>query len=84
MAFGRWFIANPDLPARIQNGAALNIYDRSTFYGGDEAGYTDYPNLAGTVGEPGKYDLMEQAEVGASLAAAKGPAVAKAATKARL
>ena len=32
--FGRWFIANPDLPERIAKGAALNKYDRSTFYGG--------------------------------------------------
>ena len=44
--FGRWFIANPDLPERIAKGAALNKYDRSTFYGGDEKGYTDYPFLS--------------------------------------
>ena len=45
VAFGRLFIANPDLPERIRSGAALNPYDRSTFYGGDRAGYTDYPAL---------------------------------------
>jgi N-ethylmaleimide reductase len=43
IAFGRWFISNPDLPARIKNNCPLNPYDRSTFYGGGEHGYTDYP-----------------------------------------
>lgn len=46
VAFGRLFIANPDLPERFRRGAALNRYDRSTFYGGDARGYTDYPALA--------------------------------------
>ncbi len=50
VAFGRQFIANPDLPKRIQLGAGLNKYDRSTFYGTkDESGatgYTDYPFLS--------------------------------------
>ena len=46
VAFGRLFIANPDLPARFRRGAPLNRYDRSTFYGGDARGYTDYPALA--------------------------------------
>ena len=45
VAFGRQFIANPDLPERFRTGAALNRYDRSTFYGGDAHGYTDYPML---------------------------------------
>jgi len=45
IAFGRWFIANPDLPARIEDGVALTPYDRRTFYGGTEKGYTDYPFL---------------------------------------
>jgi N-ethylmaleimide reductase len=45
VAFGRYFISNPDLPERIRNGVALNKYDRSTFYGGAEKGYTDYPFL---------------------------------------
>ena len=45
VAFGRLFIANPDLPRRIQLGAPLNRYDRTTFYGGDARGYTDYPAL---------------------------------------
>jgi N-ethylmaleimide reductase len=42
IAFGRLFIANPDLVARIAGGHPLNAYDRSTFYGGAERGYTDY------------------------------------------
>ena len=45
VAFGRYFIANPDLPKRIAIGANLNSYDRATFYGGTEKGYTDYPFL---------------------------------------
>ncbi len=45
IAFGRHFIANPDLPRRFELGAPLNPYDRSTFYGGAEKGYTDYPSL---------------------------------------
>ncbi|KAF5667848.1 NADPH2 dehydrogenase [Fusarium heterosporum] len=43
VAFGRYFIPNPDLPARIQNGWPLTKYDRSLFYTPDEKGYTDYP-----------------------------------------
>lgn len=45
VAFGRLFIANPDLPDRLRRNAPLNPYDRSTFYGGDQKGYTDYPSL---------------------------------------
>ncbi len=43
VAFGRHFIANPDLPKRIKHGLPLNAYDRTTFYGGDRRGYIDYP-----------------------------------------
>jgi N-ethylmaleimide reductase len=43
IAFGRHFISNPDLPARIRRGVALAPYNRATFYGGEAAGYTDYP-----------------------------------------
>ncbi|MEJ2870481.1 alkene reductase [Actinomycetospora sp. OC33-EN08] len=46
VAFGRLFLANPDLPARFAAGSPLNPYDRDTFYGGDARGYTDYPLLA--------------------------------------
>jgi N-ethylmaleimide reductase len=49
VAFGRWFISNPDLPDRLHRGVALTPYDRSTFYGGDAKGYTDYP-FAGAPG----------------------------------
>lgn len=45
IAFGRLFIANPDLPERLRQHAPLNRYDRSTFYGGGAKGYTDYPAL---------------------------------------
>lgn len=47
VAFGRMFIANPDLPRRIRLGAELSAFDRSTAYGGGEHGYTDYPSLDG-------------------------------------
>jgi N-ethylmaleimide reductase len=43
IAFGRIFISNPDLPRRLQNDFPLTPYNRATFYGGEEAGYTDYP-----------------------------------------
>jgi N-ethylmaleimide reductase len=43
IAFGRIFISNPDLPRRLQHGFPLTPYNRATFYGGDVAGYTDYP-----------------------------------------
>jgi N-ethylmaleimide reductase len=46
VAYGRTFLANPDLPRRLQLGAALNEPDPTTFYGGDAAGYTSYPALA--------------------------------------
>ena len=45
IAFGRLFISNPDLPRRFELNVALNPYNRSTFYGGNEKGYTDYPSL---------------------------------------
>jgi 12-oxophytodienoic acid reductase len=46
VAYGRMFLANPDLPKRFELGAALNKYDRSTFYTQDPVvGYTDYPFL---------------------------------------
>jgi N-ethylmaleimide reductase len=45
VAFGRFFIANPDLVERFRRNAPLNEADRATFYGGNEKGYTDYPSL---------------------------------------
>ena len=43
IAFGRIFISNPDLPRRLRHGFPLTPYNRATFYGGEEVGYTDYP-----------------------------------------
>jgi N-ethylmaleimide reductase len=43
IAFGRIFISNPDLPRRLREGFPITPYNRATFYGGDVAGYTDYP-----------------------------------------
>jgi N-ethylmaleimide reductase len=43
IAFGRIFISNPDLPRRLSHGFPLTPYNRATFYGGEEVGYTDYP-----------------------------------------
>ncbi|KAF9605679.1 hypothetical protein IFM89_018022 [Coptis chinensis] len=46
VAYGRWFLANPDLPRRFELGAPLNKYDRETFYISDPVrGYVDYPFL---------------------------------------
>ncbi|XXG39488.1 hypothetical protein AAC387_Pa01g0434 [Persea americana] len=46
VAYGRLFLANPDLPKRFELNAPLNKYDRSTFYTSDPVvGYTDYPFL---------------------------------------
>jgi len=44
-AFGRSFIANPDLPARIAGDGPYNELRYVGFYGGDAEGYTDYPAL---------------------------------------
>jgi len=43
VAFGRHFVANPDLPLRIREGIALTSYQRDTFYTFDSVGYNDYP-----------------------------------------
>ncbi len=45
ISFGTSFLANPDLPRRMQIGAELNEPDPRTFYGGTEKGYTDYPAI---------------------------------------
>ena len=46
VAFGRAMIANPDLTRRLREQAPLNTPDRTTFYGGGEKGYIDYPAMA--------------------------------------
>jgi N-ethylmaleimide reductase len=51
VAFGRIFTSNPDLPRRLREGFPLTPYNRATFYGGEETGYTDYA----------AYDGLEQA-----------------------
>ncbi len=45
IGFGKLFIANPDLPARLQESAALNPQRPELFYSHEAAGYTDYPSL---------------------------------------
>ena len=45
IAFGKAFIANPDLTSRLQQNGPYNTPDRGTFYGGGAKGYTDYPGL---------------------------------------
>ena len=45
VSFGSLYLANPDLPERLHTDAKLNTPNRSTFYGGGAAGYTDYPFL---------------------------------------
>ncbi|KAL8133191.1 putative 12-oxophytodienoate reductase 11 [Apium graveolens] len=50
VAYGRQFLANPDLPKRFELNAPLNKYDRNTFYLSDPVvGYTDYPFLDQTI-----------------------------------
>ena len=46
IAFGKAFIANPDLVHRLRLSAPLNTPDKATFYGGGAEGYTDYPTLS--------------------------------------
>jgi N-ethylmaleimide reductase len=45
VAFGRLFIANPDLPERFRLNSPLNPLDEATLYGGGVKGYTDYPAM---------------------------------------
>ncbi len=45
IAFGRFFISNPDLPERLRTGAAFTPYNRATFYSRGPEGYIDYPTL---------------------------------------
>lgn len=59
VSFGRTFLANPDLPKRFALNAPLNNPDPSTFYDGDQNGYTDYPPL--------ELDSQENATVGNSI-----------------
>jgi 2,4-dienoyl-CoA reductase-like NADH-dependent reductase (Old Yellow Enzyme family) len=49
VAWGKLFIANPDLPRRFAEGAPLNTPDPATFYASGTHGYTDYPTLEETM-----------------------------------
>jgi len=51
IAFGKLYIANPDLVERLKKGAPLNQPDKATFYGGGAKGYTDYPTLDAALAE---------------------------------
>ncbi len=51
VAFGKLFIANPDLPARFAAQASLNQPDFNTFYGSGPVGYIDYPELEGVAAQ---------------------------------
>jgi N-ethylmaleimide reductase len=54
IAFGRKFLANPDLPRRLLERSGLNADDPTTYYGGGAKGYTDYPTLEQETGEAPK------------------------------
>ncbi|MGH8200135.1 MAG: alkene reductase [Steroidobacteraceae bacterium] len=56
VAFGKLFLANPDLPARFLAGAPLNVPQTDTFYRGGPSGYADYPTLDATA--PGGADAL--------------------------
>ena len=60
IAFGRKFLANPDLPKRFRQHAALNADDPSTYHGGGPKGYTDYLTLAQEIGEEPKACLDDR------------------------
>ena len=60
IAFGRKFLANPDLPERLRLRERLNADDPSTYYGGGAKGYTDYPSLAQYRGEQPKACVDER------------------------
>jgi 2,4-dienoyl-CoA reductase-like NADH-dependent reductase (Old Yellow Enzyme family) len=60
VAFGKLFLANPDLPRRFALQAPLNEPSPAEFYAGGARGYTDYPTLAQTAEDP---DLDSQARV---------------------
>ncbi|MGZ8243770.1 alkene reductase [Methylomagnum sp.] len=59
VAFGRPFIANPDLPERLRENAPLNTPDPNTFYGGGAKGYVDYPTLKQARGEAATPDYAD-------------------------
>jgi len=64
IAFGRWFLSNPDLPERIRLNSPLNVYDREKFYSNGDSGYTDYPSMDSEIGLIDKYPIIEQEKLG--------------------
>ncbi|OWK24038.1 hypothetical protein AJ87_27295 [Rhizobium yanglingense] len=52
-SYGQMVLANPDLINRLKFGAPMNEADRSTYFGGTEKGFTDYPTLADAAAEEG-------------------------------
>lgn len=61
IAFGRFFISNPDFVDRVLANAPINVYDTRTFYTKDANGYIDYPTLDKT----GSYPLIKFEDIGA-------------------
>jgi hypothetical protein len=61
VAFGKLFIANPDLPARFLSGADLNTPQPDTFYRGGASGYTDYPALEEAAAQSAAEGIRAQA-----------------------
>ena len=57
VAFGRYFISNPDLPLRLREGLTLTPYHRETFYTFDALGYTDYPSYESSASRAVTRDL---------------------------
>lgn len=55
VAYGKWFISNPDLVERLRNGWALAPFDSATFYTKDAEGFTDPPTYAGMQKRSGKF-----------------------------
>jgi N-ethylmaleimide reductase len=68
VAFGRAFIANPDLVERFARGSALNVPERATFYSGGARGYVDYPRHTE---QTGLETVAADRAVGASYAEAR-------------
>jgi len=67
IAFGRPFIANPDLVERLKTAAPLSAFDPSTLYGGGAAGYIDYPTLAESSTARTEHWLIEPGFIRASI-----------------
>ena len=65
-AFGRPFIANPDLIERLRTGAPLADAPEKYYYGGDSTGYSDWPGLKGTGGVQGVTDTLTRCQVALS------------------